>query len=510
MSQGVSFLTRDSIAIGLIVLLHVPAWAEESIPQVVKRIAPAVVTVIAYDHEGHMISQGSGFVVGKGQVVSNRHVLYRAARAEAKTMDGRAWSLDAVLADDREGDLIFLQTHDQSFSAPALSIDETLPEVGEEVMVIGSPFGLEQTLSNGLVAALRHIGGESIIQITVPISPGSSGSPVINRRGQVIGVAAAGVEGGQNVNFAIPAARVKRLQSGPAIPLNDWTAKLQTEAERLYGTGLRYFWSDDCPSALPYLNQVVHDLPDYADAWFKLGCCKDHLGDLTGAIQAFQRAIDIQSDFSLALYNLGATLGKLGRWKEAVEAFETAIRSNPSVVEPRVELGSALVELGRYEEALAAYQEALRLAPDTAIVSYNLGNVYGALGQFDREVAAYQEAVRIQPVYPEAHYSLGVAYSQHEKWQDAVQAFKAALDDKPDFAEAHFNIGVAYAHLQQWQEAIGAYQQALDIRPNDVKARSNLIVALHRAGDEASKREQLAILRSLDAEAARQLDQLLQ
>ena len=498
------------LAMGLIVLLHIPAWAEESIPQVVKRIAPAVVTIVAYDHEGQLISQGSGFVIGEGQIVSSRHVLYRATRAEAKMMDGRIWSLDAVLADDRAGDLILLETHDQSLSVPALSIEGTLPEVGEEIMVIGSPFGLEQTLSNGLVAAVRNIGGESVIQITVPISPGSSGSPVINRHSQVIGVVSAGVEGGQNLNFAIPAARVKRLQSGPAIPLNDWTAKIQTEAERLYGTGLRYFWNDDCPSALQYLNQTVHQLPDYADAWFRLGYCRSQLGDHVGAIDAFQRAINLQPDHALALTNLGISLSKLGRWQEAVEPLKTAIRSNPSAFEPHAELGAVYGELGRFQDALAADQEALRIAPNTAIVYYNLGSVYEALGQPDQEVAAYQQAIRIQPVYPEAYDSLGVTYSRLGQWKEAVEAFKAAIDEKADFAEAYYNLGVAYANLLQWQQAIRAYQQALRIRPDYVKARANLVIAFHRAGDKTSEEEQVKVLRSLDAEAARRLEQLLQ
>lgn len=114
-----------------------------------------------------------------------------------------------------------------------LSINASLPEVGERVVVIGSPLGLEQTVSDGIVSAVREVSAfGTIIQITAPISPGSSGSPVVNMKGEVIGVATFQSMIGQNLNFAIPGERIakltkiakgKRLQ--PPISLDDLTPK---------------------------------------------------------------------------------------------------------------------------------------------------------------------------------------------------------------------------------------------------------------------------------------------
>lgn len=85
--------------------------------------------------------------------------------------------------------------------------------VGDEVYAVGNPLGLEGTFSRGIVSGIRQIGSETLFQITAPISPGSSGGPILDTRGKVIGVAMATFKGGQSLNFAIPVAYLKSLLS---------------------------------------------------------------------------------------------------------------------------------------------------------------------------------------------------------------------------------------------------------------------------------------------------------
>jgi hypothetical protein len=108
-----------------------------------------------------------------------------------------------VVAADASRDLVLLQV--KGLTAPSLPIGESKNvAIGEEAFVIGNPQGLEGTISQGIVSGLRKVSNMEIIQITAPISPGSSGGPVLDRTGQVIGVAVATFKGGQNLNFAIP------------------------------------------------------------------------------------------------------------------------------------------------------------------------------------------------------------------------------------------------------------------------------------------------------------------
>ena len=96
-----------------------------------------------------------------------------------------------------------------------LSMRTVPPEVGEKVFIIGTPFGLEKTVTDGIVSAIREIPDlGKIVQLTAPISPGSSGSPVLDMKGEVIGVATFFIVAGQNLNFAIPGARIAKLISG--------------------------------------------------------------------------------------------------------------------------------------------------------------------------------------------------------------------------------------------------------------------------------------------------------
>jgi S1-C subfamily serine protease len=99
--------------------------------------------------------------------------------------------------------------------------DSTKVAVGDEIYVIGNPQGLEGTFSQGIVSSIRKIGTDTLLQITAPISPGSSGGPVLDSKGEVIGVAVATFKGGQNLNFAIPVSYLSTLLSNikPAIPL---------------------------------------------------------------------------------------------------------------------------------------------------------------------------------------------------------------------------------------------------------------------------------------------------
>jgi S1-C subfamily serine protease len=165
--------------------------AQESLPSLVRRVEPSVVLVQTYSSGGKRLSQGTAFFMGgEGDVVTSRHVLVGAARAQVKASDGNSYAVRAVVAEDRARDLVRLALDIPLEAAKPLPLAQALPEPGETVVVIGSPLGLEQTVTDGIVSAIRKISPVGqVIQMSAPISPGSSGSPVVDMRGQVVGVA---------------------------------------------------------------------------------------------------------------------------------------------------------------------------------------------------------------------------------------------------------------------------------------------------------------------------------
>ncbi len=174
-----------------------------------RQVKPSVVTVMVYDYTGRLKHIGSGFFCNSsGDLVTNSHVLAKNSMARIKTRQGKTFAVGGIIHRDEKADVVQARTHVHK-KVPFLSPAKRRPSVGERIMVAGSPMGLEQTITEGIVSAWREIPGKGrVIQISAPISPGSSGGPVLNMKGEVVGIAAFQSVKGQNLNFAIPVDRI--------------------------------------------------------------------------------------------------------------------------------------------------------------------------------------------------------------------------------------------------------------------------------------------------------------
>ncbi len=197
------------------------------------RAVPAVVTV----HTGPGL--GTGFVVRPdGWIATNFHVIVSATHVSVTMRDAREFEVVEVLAASPEHDLALIRIDAQGLAALALGDSETM-RPGDPVVAIGNPLGLEDTVSNGLVSGRRMLhAGVEVLQISAPIAPGSSGGPIFNDRGEVIGIATALVRGGQNINFGVPARYLLPMMARPSpVPFSEFAlqiAKLK-EANTLRG-----------------------------------------------------------------------------------------------------------------------------------------------------------------------------------------------------------------------------------------------------------------------------------
>lgn len=193
----------------------------ETAREVAKKVAPSVVLLVMEDSNGQPLAMGSGFVVKDGIVATNLHVVEGASRGYAKLAERKEkFNIAGTVAVDSARDIALLAVED--IKAPALTIgDSKQLAVGDEVYAVGNPRGLEGTFSAGIISSIRKVGEDSLLQITAPISPGSSGGPVVNSKGDIIGVAVATFKGGQNLNFAIRSAYLSALagQIKATVPL---------------------------------------------------------------------------------------------------------------------------------------------------------------------------------------------------------------------------------------------------------------------------------------------------
>ncbi len=188
-----------------------------SVEDIIKNASPSVVKVVVYDITGTKLGEGSGFFIAHGKIITNAHVVDGAYSAEVRS-SLTVYEQVTITKRDNNVDLALLTVKDAGEPSIALAeIGELRP--GQRVLAIGNPLGLERTVSDGLISAVRGIPGElQIIQISAPISPGSSGGPLLNLQGAVIGVTSAGMSKGQNLNFAIGIETLKQFHQMPDNP----------------------------------------------------------------------------------------------------------------------------------------------------------------------------------------------------------------------------------------------------------------------------------------------------
>jgi tetratricopeptide (TPR) repeat protein len=267
--------------------------------------------------------------------------------------------------------------------------------------VYGSPLGLENTVSDGIVSAIRDIPDYGrIIQITAPISPGSSGSPVLNLQGEVIGIATFQMVEGQNLNFAIPSEKISSLILTEENKISiteevfgqESKAKKDSDYAEAYKKALYFIDKEEHKKALFYLEIAIKtDIVSLKEfVYFQIGYCNDKLGNYIKAIEAYKQGIRIDPDYAMAYNNLGVAYDKLGLYKDAIETFKQAIRIDPDHALAYCNLGIVYDKLGLYKDAIEAYKQAIRIDPDDANSHFLLGGSYFLIGDKSSALNEYK------------------------------------------------------------------------------------------------------------------------
>ncbi|HEY0004809.1 MAG TPA: trypsin-like peptidase domain-containing protein [Pyrinomonadaceae bacterium] len=374
-----------ALSLFLLIINTQSARAQEaSLPELVKRVKPSVVSVVTYDAKGEVLLTGSGFFIAPGQVATNLHVLEGARRVEIRTFEGkgRTYPVNGMARLDEEADLAILSINmPDAQRARALELTTLIPEEGERIFVIGNPLRLEGSVSDGIVSAVREVPNlGKIIQVTAPISNGNSGSPLFNMKGQVIGIITIKVTNGQNINLALGAARVAALEPREMLLSFDELAartrsvqQSEAQAEWGYRTGLNLLWLGNYDNALGYFESTVNKNPNRADAWIQVGYCKVKQGKNSDAIKAYRRAIELRPDSVEAFNKLGDAFYFAARFTEAIEAYKQAARLQPGQPEAYYNLGMTYLEMGdRYS---AIRQSRILQSLDTELYSKLLGEI---------------------------------------------------------------------------------------------------------------------------------------
>jgi len=194
-----------------------------SVQEIYERVSPSVVVVYNLNESGQVRGHGTGFFIDPwGMVATNYHVVEGASSLKIRTKSGATMDIRGIAASDAENDVVILSAILPVDSIQTLRMTSSLPKVGDKIVVIGTPYHpqLAQTITDGLVSAIRPVpGGKRLIQISAPISPGSSGSPVVNMKGDVVGIATRVHRQASHIGIAVPGEILSGLTPSSPFPV---------------------------------------------------------------------------------------------------------------------------------------------------------------------------------------------------------------------------------------------------------------------------------------------------
>ena len=298
----------------------------------------SVVTVIMEDSKGKEIGLGSGFFIGEGIIITNHHVIEESKKGYVKLIGKKTkYDLLKVIAEDKKRDLAIISVNYLDATSLPLVNEESVA-IGEKAYVIGTPLGFEGTISEGIISGIRNVDSRNILQITAPISPGSSGGPVLSSNGEVIGIAFSTAVKGQNLNFAIPISDLLQLinERNLIIPSLNYVSpdkkdiNVDTEKESFekkevinvfkhFTEAYSYISKNKYDEATVLLEEILEIDPNYFRAYYYLGLISKETGDFKKAIEYLNRALEIEPDYKNAkdlLSSINTTIKKQKKEEE--------------------------------------------------------------------------------------------------------------------------------------------------------------------------------------------------
>lgn len=325
--------------------------------------------ILAYDNLGNVF-QGSGVVISEGIVVTNHHVCKDANRIEIKHYSKEIKNVEVYKYDELK-DILFLKTEDRTLTPITYGNSGNL-RAGQRIYAVGSPEGYENSISEGIVSGFRtDENNVKLVQMTCPITDGSSGGAVLNARGELIGLSVSGQHEGA-LYFAIP--------------VNDIISMIGLENSYAeYTDPVKYY----------EIGTEANDNKNYRDAEVY-----------------FSKYLEKFSGDATAYYKRGYARFKLRDYKQAISDFSTVLEKSETS-ESFFYRGNCYYSLKDYKNALADYTKALKQEPDNYDIYYNRGYANFRLKNYTEAVNDWNKAIELNPEY-ESELSVKIKIAQDE------------------------------------------------------------------------------------------------
>ncbi|MBI5403771.1 MAG: trypsin-like peptidase domain-containing protein [Ignavibacteriae bacterium] len=352
----------------------------------------SVVVIICYDQNGKKKAQGSGVILeDRGIVITNFHLFAGSDKFDVLRNDSTIGYTE-ITGVNIEKDVMVFKLYKSDFPKIALGNSSSL-SVGDKVYAIGSPKGLENSISEGMVSGFRKLGENkrNMIQITASISPGSSGGAVFNSSGELIGISSMKVADGENLNFMIPINEVlavvdsglyekqtitalKFLYAGKdAVEEAKYTEAIDNFTKyigmappecRAYNyRGRAYLHKKDFEKALKDFQAALKIDNEYVPSICNRGECYFLMEEYDMAIKDFSKVLKMNSEYWYAYYVRGLTYGKMDEHKKAIKDYTTFLNHDPSNVSCLINRGISYFHMEEWDKAILDWKLVMSLEP---------------------------------------------------------------------------------------------------------------------------------------------------
>lgn len=450
--QCVGIPSHFFVLLGLLNLIVGQAWALA--PQDIYRQADSQVLALELlDIKGVVISSHTALTLGQGKAVAQCDVLDSAA--SVRLIRGVNVYRAQVVYSDSASNLCLLNVPELA-STPLSEWLQRDPDIGSRVYAVSNVIGFGISIAEGIVSGIRNARGETLIQFTAALSPGSEGGALYDAEGRLLGMILYRERDGQNVNIAIPARRLQEAEQRAAseTTLTMWrgqAATLSREAK----------WAD----LMQHASAWSAAEPKSPDALLWLALAHEQVKAWPEAEQAYREAIKRDPEATGASVSLSIALMAQGKFPEAMEVARTTLLVWPDDARLWLVIGYAESSASRLEQAKQAFERATQLAAWNKNAYAALADIARAQGKWAEVVSALRQVVRIDAQDQSAWLQLAEAYLYTRRPQRALASAEQALALAPASGDALLFKGAALVSARRYQEGIPVLKHALALNP---------------------------------------------
>ncbi len=360
-------------------------------------VSGAIVVVEAYDFGGEKSTQGSGVILkDKNILITNFHIFAGNEKLVLKHMD-KEIKFSEIVGLSIDKDVLILKLEDGDFPQVKIGTTVTL-KAGNKVYAIGSPMGMENTITEGLIGGFRKFEDKKndieYIQISAGLSPGSSGGAVLNSEGELIGISTMGFKEGQNLNFAI------KIEDVLNVDLGVYSDKVKLESINLFFKGKKLYEDANYEASLEYFDKFLKLVPNDA----------------------------------ICLNFRGLTYMQLKEYEKALKDFNQSSKIDIDYLAPVINRADINYKMENYEQAIKDYSKIMSKFPELVGPVYSRGLAYMQQQDWTEAVKDFTKVIKMDKGYIQAYLNRGISYYYNHDYSEAITDWKKAKNLDPSMA----------------------------------------------------------------------------